>query len=74
MHQAALNSLFSVMQETPFSARRETIGERLQMLQLIRRTVPARFRPPPLPSVFGPGTKLPKGAVVSKPPRKSKKR
>lgn len=74
MHQAAMNSLFSVMQEIPFSARREAIGERFQMLQLIRRTVPSRFRAPPLPSVFGPGTKMPKGAVVSKPPRKSKKR
>ena len=66
-------TLFSTVQEVPFSARRETSSERFQMLQLIRRKVPSKFRPPPLPSVFGPGTKMPKGAVVSK-PRKSKKR
>lgn len=74
MYQAAMSTLFSTVQEVPFSARRETISERFQMLQLIRRTVPSKFRPPPLPSVFGPGTKMPKGAVVSKPLRKSKKR
>ncbi|HUG09780.1 MAG TPA: hypothetical protein VMM36_02145 [Opitutaceae bacterium] len=74
MDQAAMFTLFSTVQEVPFPARRETSSERFQMLQLIRRTVPSKFRAPPLPAVFGPGTKMPKGAVVARPPRKSKKR
>ena len=74
MLTAAMTSLFATTPEIPFSARRETVGERFHLLQLMRPTVSSKFHPPPLPSVFGPGTTMPKGVVVSKPKRKSKKR
>jgi hypothetical protein len=74
MLPAVMTSLFATAPEIPFSARRETAGERFHLMHLMRRTVPSTFRPPPLPSVFGPGTTMPKGAAVPKPKRKSKKR
>jgi len=50
------------------------MGEEVHLLKMIGLVVPSKFRPPPLPTVFGPGTKLPKGPTVPKPARESKKR
>ena len=74
MNTAAILSLFPPTSEVPFSAQRKSIREGVRLMQLIRRAVPSKFRPPPLPAVFGPGTKLPKGPAVPKPARKSRKR
>ena len=74
MNNAAILSLFPPTTEVPFSAQRGAIREGARLMQLIRRAVPSKFRAPPLPSVFGPGTKMPKGPAVPRPPRKSRKR
>lgn len=74
MNHSAMLPFLAPISETPFSARRGALEEGLRMMVLLGRAVPSKFRPPPLPSVFGPGTKLPKGPALPKPPRKSKKR
>lgn len=74
MNQAVLTSIFSMIPDIPFSARREILGEKVCLLRKIGLSIPAKFRPPPLPTVFGPGTPMPKGPAVPKPGKKSKKR
>ena len=74
MNQAAMFSLFGGTADIPFSARREAMGEKIHLLRKIGLAIPSKFRPPPLATVFGPGTPLPKGPAVPKPLRKSKKR
>lgn len=74
MNQAVVISLFGRTADIPFSARREIMGEKVHLLRKIGLAIPKKFRPPPLSSVFGPGTKAPKGPAIPRPARKSKKR